>query len=120
MPINWAAVRNVAIILALAAIVVAVPGGGTGAAVVTQAVSLLFLATLGWFASISYRQHRSTLYGLGERNRVIAYVAVGVLVLVLSATSRMWSSSAGSVAWLLLVGGAVYALVAVFLAYRRA
>ena len=117
---NRVLVRNVAIILALAAVVAVVPGGGTGASVVTQAVSLLFLATLAWFASISYRQHRVTLYGLGERNRTIVYVALGTITLVLSATSRMWASAGGSVAWLLLLGGAIYALAAVFLAYRRA
>ncbi len=44
-------VRNIAIVLLIAAVVVIVPGGGTGANVLTQAVSLAFLAALAWFAS---------------------------------------------------------------------
>jgi hypothetical protein len=111
--------RNIGIILLIAAIVVFVPGGGTGATVVTQAVSLAFLASLGWFAFIMYRQHRYTLYGLGDRRRTILYVAAGVAAVTLTATSRMWSSSAGSVAWLVLLGGAMYSVVAVVLAARR-
>ena len=58
--------RNVVIVLAIAAVVVIVPGGGTGANVVSQVVSLAFLASLVWFASVMYRQHRSTLYSLGD------------------------------------------------------
>ena len=54
--------RNIVIILLIAALVVFVPGGGTGASVVTQAVSLAFLASLAWFALIMYRQHRYSLY----------------------------------------------------------
>jgi hypothetical protein len=111
--------RNIAIILLIAAIVVFVPGGGTGATVVTQAVSLAFLASLGWFATIMYRQHRYTLYGLGDRRRAILYAAAGVVAVTLTATSRMWSSSAGSVAWLVLLGAAIYSVVTVVLAARR-
>ena len=111
--------RNIGIILLIAAIVVFVPGGGTGASVVTQAVSLAFLASLSWFALIMYRQHRYTLYGLGDRRRAVLYGAAGVAAVTLTATSKMWGSSFGSVAWLLLLGLAIYSVVAVVLAARR-
>ncbi|MBV9916373.1 MAG: hypothetical protein JO153_07705, partial [Solirubrobacterales bacterium] len=48
--------RNVLIVLAIAALVVIIPGGGRGANVAIQAISLVFLAALGWVASIMYRQ----------------------------------------------------------------
>ena len=114
-----ATARNIAIVLAIAALVAFIPGGGTGASVVLQGVYLVFLATLGWFAAVMYRQHRTSLYGLGERRRVILYVALAVGALVLTGTSRMWSSSAGSVAWLVLLGAAVYAVIAVFWSARK-
>ncbi len=44
--------RNIVIVLALAAIVDIVPGGGTAADVVVTAVSLIFLAALAWVASL--------------------------------------------------------------------
>jgi len=111
--------RNVLIVLAIAALVVLVPGGGTGASVATQAVSLAFLAALGWFASVMYRQHRATLYGLGDGRRAILYVAVGAAALVLTGTSRLWHSPGGSVVWLLVIGGAAYAVFAIVWAARK-
>jgi hypothetical protein len=111
--------RNIAIVLVLAALVVAVPGGGTGASIAIQAVSLAFLASLGWFASIMYRQHRSELYSLGDNRRLAVYGAVGVGALTLTATHRLWQTGTGEIVWLVLMGGAIYALVAVFVSARR-
>jgi len=112
-------VRNIVIVLAIAALVVIVPGGGTGASVVTQAVWLAFLAAIAWFAMLMYRQHRVALYSLGDRRRTILYIALGVAALTLTATSRMWQTGAGSVAWLLLIAAAVCAVFAIVRAARR-
>ncbi|HLY49305.1 MAG TPA: hypothetical protein VKR21_08920 [Solirubrobacteraceae bacterium] len=111
--------RNILIILVVAALVVLIPGGGTGASVALQAVYLLFLASLGWFASVMYRQNRTTLYSLGDRRRAILYVALGVAAVVLTGTSKLWQSSGGSVAWLVLLGAAIYAVIAVAWTARR-
>lgn len=116
---SLATARNIVIILVIAALVVLLPGGGTGASVALQAVYLLFLACLGWFASIMYRQHRATLYSLGDRRRAILYVAVGVAAVMLTGTSKLWQTSAGSVIWLVLLGAAVYAVIAVVWSARR-
>ena len=111
--------RNILIVLVLAALIVVVPGGGTGASVATQAVSLLFLAAIAWFAMIMYRQHRVTLYALGDGRRAILYIAIGAAVVTLTATSRLWQTPAGSVAWLVLMGAAVYAVFAIVWAARK-
>jgi hypothetical protein len=112
--------RNVLIVLALAAIVATLSGGETAANVAIQAVTIAFLGTLCWFASLMYRQHRSTLYSLGDGRRAVLYVAVGVGTLTLTATSRMWNAGgAASVAWLLLLGGAAYAVFAVLWSARK-
>jgi hypothetical protein len=114
-----ATARNILIVLAIAALVAVIPGGGTGASVALQAVYLVFLATLGWFASVMYRQHRTALYALGERRRVILYIAIAVGATVLTGTTVMWRTSAGQVAWLVLLGAAVYAVIAVFWSARK-
>ncbi len=111
--------RNVAIVAVIAALVVVVPGGGPAASVLTQAVSLTFLAGLGWIATIQYRQHRVELYSLGDRRRLILYLAVGVVTLTLTGTHKLWASSAGSVAWLALIAGSAYAAFAVIWPARR-
>lgn len=112
-------VRNVVIILALAALIDLVPQGGRGASVAGQAVWLVFLATLVWYAAIMYRQHRVSLYSIGDRRRGILYGAVAVAALTLTATSRLWNTGAGSVAWLVLLAAAAYAIIAVVLSARR-
>lgn len=116
---SLATVRNVLIVLAIAGLVVVIPGGGTGTNVAIQALSLAFLATLCWFAMVMYRQYRLTLYALGDRRRGILYAALAVATLTLTATPRLWSTGAGSVAWLVLLGLAVYAVFAIAWSARR-
>jgi hypothetical protein len=118
MSVN-ANLRNVVIVLALAAVVAFVPGGGTASNVIIQAVAVIFLAALAWVASILYRQHRLALYALGESRRAGLYAAVAVLTLTLTGLHKLWGSSAGQVVWLILVGASVYVIFAVLWAARR-
>ncbi|HWF36241.1 MAG TPA: hypothetical protein VG295_12765 [Solirubrobacteraceae bacterium] len=111
--------RNIVIVLALAAVVVYAPGGGTASQVVIQAVSILFLASIGWFASMMYRQRRVSLYSLGDRRRAALYGAAAVAVVTLTATSRLWNAGGGGVlVWLVLVGTAAYTVIAILWAAR--
>jgi len=112
-------IRNIVIVLVLAALVVAIPGGGTGASIAIQAVSLAFLASLVWFASIMYRQHRAELYALGDNRRLALYGAVGVGAVTLTATHRLWQTGSGEIAWFVLMGVALYAVIAVVVSARR-
>jgi hypothetical protein len=115
----WKTVLNVAIILVLAALVVLLPGGGRAASVALQAVWLVFLATFVWFASLMYREHRVSLYSLGDRRRAILYGALAVATLTLTATHRLWNTGLGSVVWLVLLGAAAYAVIAIVWSARR-
>jgi hypothetical protein len=112
-------VRNIAIVLVIAALVVVIPGGGTGATVATQAVSLAFLATLAWLASVMYRQHRVTLYALGDGKRAILYAAAAVVTLTLTGTSRLLHTSTGLIVWLVLLAASIYAVFAVVWSARK-
>ncbi len=114
-----AAARNIVIVLALAAVLVAVPGGGTGANVALQALSLAFFAVFGWFAMIQYRERRVSLYSLGDRRRAALYVSAAVIVLALSAQPRLWSTGAGKAVFLLAIVAAAYTAFAVIWSARR-
>jgi hypothetical protein len=112
-------VRNVAIVLAIAALVVLLPGGGTGANVALQAISLAFLGAIAFAASRLYREHRAWLYSLGDTRRATLYGAAAVVVLTLTATPRLWNTGAGEIAWFALLAGAAYAAFAVVWSARK-
>jgi len=112
-------VRNIVIVLAIAALVVLIPGGGKGANVAIQAVSLAFLASIGWFASLMYRQNRIALYSLGDAKRAALYASIAVAALTLTATSRLWATGAGTIAWVVLLVGAAYTAFAVIWSARQ-
>ena len=112
-------VRNFAIVLAVAALIVLLPGGGSGAHFALQAVSLLFLGVVGWAGYVTYREQRMTLHSLGDPRRAVLYAAAGVVVLTLTATSRLFNSTAGKLVWLLLLIGAAYAAFAVVWSARK-
>jgi hypothetical protein len=110
---------NVLIVFALAALVVLLPGGGTGANLAVSAISIVFLASFAWIAMLQYREHRVALYSLGDGRRAILYAAVGVAVLTLTATSQLWNTAGGKFAWFALVVGAAYAGARVIWSARR-
>lgn len=114
-----ATVRNVVIVLALAAIVMLVPGGGSASAAVLQALVAAMFAGLAWFAVRLYREHRTDIYALGERNRAVLYAAIGLAALTLTATDRLWTTGPGTVVWLALMGLAGYGVYHVFRASRQ-
>jgi hypothetical protein len=112
-------VRNAVIVLAIAAVVAFVPGAANGTGILTQAISMAFLAALAWVGAVTYRQNRSTLYSLGDGRRAALYGALAVLAVTLTATPRLWVSAGGSVAWLVLVGASAYVGGAVIWSARK-
>jgi hypothetical protein len=88
--------RNVAIIVALAAAIVAVPGGSDTAGLIGAIFSLAIVALIAYFAGRLYRDHRVDLYGLGDRDRAILYCALGAIVVLLAASGRLTTSAAGT------------------------
>ena len=112
-------VRNFAIIALIAAVIVAIPGGGSASSFIVQAISLAFLAAIAWVASRLYREHRVALYSLGDRKRAILYVAAGVATLTFTASGRLFNTGPGAVVWILLLAGCAYAVFWVFRSSRE-
>jgi hypothetical protein len=112
-------IRNVLIVLGLAAIVWGIPGGDTASAAISNLLSVLLLAGLLFFAYRLYMEHRTTLFDLPENHRTLLYGSAALAVITLVATRRMWD---GGGAWILLwfafLGAAVYGFATVIRAWR--
>ena len=61
-----------------------------------------------------YREHRVALHGLGDRHRGMLYGAVALGVFVVMARGACGRRAFGELAWFVLVGLVVYALMAVY------
>jgi hypothetical protein len=121
--------RNVAIILAIAAAVYFIPGGGRAANTFEAALWTVFALGVGYLGLRLYREHHVALFSLGDRYRGLLYGAVGLAVFLWVVRSRMWYvvqlrggelaqvhrwDGFGEILWFVLVGGVVYALLAVY------
>jgi len=106
--------RNVAIVVALAAAYRWLPEGGRGASTVVAALWVAFAGGIGWWLLRLYREHRITIHGLGDRHRSLLYGAAGIGLFLWAARTRMWESGLGELCWWLLLGFVVYAAMEVY------
>jgi hypothetical protein len=117
--VSTTGLRNLAIILALAALVYFVPGGGDAAALIGALLSTAILASFVMLAARFYRENRMDVIGLGTRWRATLYGALGVIVLAMAARPRLIETGGGTILWLAAVAGAAYAMYRVWRHYRE-
>ena len=112
--------RNAAIIVALAVVVWKAPGGGTASVAISNLLSIILLGGLAFFGYRMYMEHRVSLDMLGDRTRGILYGAIGLAVLAVVATSRMWNAGGPAVLlWFAMLGLAGYGVYAVWRTSRE-
>ena len=115
---NGSAVRNIAIVLALALAVWALPGGGTAAGIVSALISVAFAVAIWLFLHHMYREHRMTIFGLGDRHRGILYGSLAALLFAGAAAGEWFQSAPLTLLWFVVLAGAVYGLVATWRYWR--
>jgi low temperature requirement protein LtrA len=106
--------RNFGIVALLALGVYALPGGGTAANLFGAVLFVIITAGIALLGSRFYRERRMDIYSLGDRWRLIAYVAVGAIVLTLAGSPKLMDTGPGTVLWLALLGAAGYTLYRVW------
>lgn len=110
--------RNALIVVAIAAAVFALPGGGDAAAVVAGVLSTLITVALVAFAWRFYRERRLDIHSLGDAYRGAFYGALAAIVFALAGVGELLDTSAGTLAWFVIVGLAIWALFRVFFRWR--
>jgi hypothetical protein len=106
--------RNIAIVLAIAAAVYLLPGGGRAAQTFEAALWVAFGAGIAFIGLRAYREHRLWIHGLGDRHRGLLYGALAVGAFAWMARARMWETGLGELAWFVLVLGVLWAAMEVF------
>jgi hypothetical protein len=109
--------RNIAIILALAAAVDFLPGGGNAAAAVLTALTMCFLAAIAWLLYRVYHEQQLTLATLTDAKKAGLFGAVGGIALLTVAYDDFRSMTGGILLWIALVAGC---LGVIFLIWRSA
>jgi len=102
--------RNVTILMLLALVVAFAPAGGNAADAILTAITMAFLAAIAWALFVLSRQQQLTLATLDDRRRAILYGALGLIVLLIAGQDEMFASGGGTLAWIVLLGGAVAAI----------
>jgi uncharacterized membrane protein YdcZ (DUF606 family) len=110
--------RNILIVLLLAGAVYALPGGGTTAGIISALLGIAFAVGIWFLLMRMYREHKTTIYGLGDRHRLLLYGGLAAILFLGASASRFFESGVGTLVWLLIVGAMIYAFVQVFRQYR--
>lgn len=110
--------RNVLIIVAVAAAVAFLPGGGKTAGIVGALLGIGITVTFVLLGMRFYRENRVAIFSLGDRYRALAYGAIGAVVVALAGRSQLTDSALGSFVLVLLFGGAIGAAYAVWRHHR--
>ena len=105
--------RNIAIVLGIAAAVHYIPEGGTAANTVEAALIAALGVGFAFLGVRLYREHRITLISLGDRHRALLYSATAVGLLLWAGRSRMWETGLGEAIWFALLAYAIYAALEV-------
>lgn len=111
--------RNIAIILLVALGIAVIPGGGDLAALLLAIISLAFLvaiASVGWRL---YRENQLTLWSLTTQHRAALYGSLAACFMALVATSKLWASGVGIIAWFAIVIGSGFTAFTVIRESRR-
>ena len=110
--------RNIGVVVLLGLAVWLLPGGGEGADFLIQLLNAIFIVLIAIGGGLLYRRFREDIFVLGDQWRLALYAAIGVAVVTVAATSRLFETGAGAVLWVGLIGAASYTLYLVWQHHR--
>src|SRR3954451_16867497 len=86
------------------------PGGGNFAAAMLTALTMALLAGFAWMVYTFSRENQLTLATLTDGRRALLYGAIGLLLLLIAGTDKLFASGGWTLLWILLFAAAVAAI----------
>lgn len=86
------------------------PGGGNVAAAILTALTMALLAGITWMVYVLSRENQLTLATLSDGRRAILYGAIGMILLLIAGSDRLFSSGGGTLLWIILLAASVAAI----------
>ncbi|HWN73004.1 MAG TPA: hypothetical protein VNN15_04260 [Solirubrobacterales bacterium] len=102
--------RNVAIVMLLALGVAFLPGGGNVAEALITALTMALLAGIAWMVYTLGRENQLTLATLSDGRRAILYGAIGMLLLLIAGSDKLFETGGGTLLWIVLLGASIAAI----------
>ena len=86
------------------------PGGGNVAEAVLTALTMALLAGITWMVYVLSRENQLTLATLSDGRRAILYGAIGMILLLIAGSDRLFASGGGTLLWILLLAASIAAI----------
>lgn len=86
------------------------PGGGNVAAAILTALTMALLAGITWMVYVLSRENQLTLATLTDGRRAILYGAIGMILLLIAGSDRLFSSGGGTLLWIVLLAASIVAI----------
>lgn len=86
------------------------PGGGNVAAAVIAALTMALLAGISWMVYVLSRENQLTLATLSDGRRAVLYGAIGMILLLIAGSDKLFASGGGTLLWILLLVASVAAI----------
>jgi hypothetical protein len=86
------------------------PGGGNFAEALLTALTMALLAGIAWMAYTFSRENQLTLSTLTDGRRALLYGAIGMLLLLIAGSDKLFASGGGTLLWIVLLGISVAAI----------
>jgi hypothetical protein len=108
------------VVALIALVLVILPGGGSALDVALTLLTIAFFTAIAMLGYRLFREHRFELDSLEPRQRLVLYASVGLALLTVTATNRLFDEGGiGVLAWLALLGLCSYGVFWVYTQYRR-
>jgi hypothetical protein len=86
------------------------PGGGNFAAALLTALTMALLAGIAWMVYTFSRENQLTLSTLTDSRRALLYGAIGMVLLLIAGSDKLFGTGGGTLLWIVLLAASIAAI----------